>query len=88
MRDQPDSARALAAVQTLEGTRAEVRARFMPKEAENADGSSHTFPRSKTFRWLLASHPIGRSLGSAAVSLALTRLPIGLLITKALFRGR
>ncbi len=88
MPDRLDSPRTLAALQTLEDTRAEARTLFMPPPAEQGDGPSDAFPRSKTFRWLLASHPVGRSLGSAAVSLTLTRLPIGFLISKALFRQR
>jgi len=88
MPNRIDSMRALAAVRTLDHTRAEARALFMPHHTEDADGKSGAFPRSRTFRWLLTSHPVGRSLGSALVSLALSRLPIGLLVSKALFHAR
>ena len=87
MPDRLESQRARAAVQILEDTRAEARALFIPA-ADKAAGPADGFPRSRTFRWLLASHPVGRSLGSAVVSLALSRLPIGFLLSKALFRAR
>jgi hypothetical protein len=93
MPNRIDSTRALAAVRTLEDTRAEARALFTPHHAEprhteDADGKSSPFPRSRTFQWLLTRHPVGRSLGSVLVTFALSRLPIGLLVTKALFHAR
>jgi hypothetical protein len=88
MPNRIDSTRALAAVRTLEYTRAEARALFTPHHTEDANGKSSPFPRSKTFRWLLTRHPIGRSLGSALVAFALSRLPLGLLVSKALFHAR
>jgi hypothetical protein len=88
MPNRIDSMRALAAVRTLEYTRAEARALFMPHHTEAAAGKSSPFPRSRTFRWLLTSHPVGRSLGSALVAFALSRLPIGSLVSKALFHAR
>jgi hypothetical protein len=88
MPNRIDSTRALAAVQTLEHTRAEARALFMPHHTAEAAIKSTAFPRSRTFRWLLTSHPVGRSLGSALVTFALSRLPIGLIVSKALFHAR
>jgi hypothetical protein len=88
MSDRIDSVRALAAMRSLEHTRAEARALFMPARTQVAAGRSSAFPRSRTFRWLLRSQPVGRSLGSALITLALSRLPLGLLISKALFQSR
>lgn len=78
--------RAQAAVRTLEQTRAEARALLMPHRTEGL-GQWSAFPRSKTFRWLLTD-PVGRSLGSALLTGALSRLPIGQFIGKALFRRK
>jgi hypothetical protein len=88
MPNRIDSVRAQAAVRTLENTRAQARVLFMPRHTEVADRQSSAFPRSRTFRWLLTSRPMGRSLGSVLVTLALSRLPIGWLISKALFHPR
>jgi len=84
MRDHGNVTRAQAAARTLQETRAEARDLFMPRRIEDFGGRSTAFPRSKTFRWLL-THPIGRSLGSALLMGALSRLPMRLLIGRALF---
>jgi len=87
MPDNNDITRAQAAVQTLEHTRAELRAILMPHSTECASDQSSAFPRSKTFRWLL-SHPVARSLGSTLLTRALSRLPIGRFVGKTLFRRK
>lgn len=74
-----DITRAQAAVATMAHTRAEARALLMPHGAKGAHGQLNEFPRSKTFRWLL-THPVGRWLGSALMTGALSRLPLGRLI--------
>lgn len=84
MRKHEDITRAHAAVRTLRETRAEARDLFMPRRMEEFGGRSGAFPRSKTFRWLL-THPVGRSLGSALLTGALSRLPMRRLIGNALF---
>jgi len=83
MPNRNDITRAQTAVRTLEQTRAEARALLMPRSTEGASGQSSAFPRSKTFRWLL-THPVARSLGSALLAGALSRLPMGRFIGKAL----
>ena len=87
MPNRNDITRAQTAVRTLEQTRAEARALLMPRSTEGAGGQSSAFPRSKTFRWLL-THPVARSLGSALLAGALSRLPMGRFIGKALFRRK
>jgi hypothetical protein len=67
--------RAQAAVLTMEHTRAEARALFMPQGPKGGGGGSSRFPRSKTIRWLL-THPVGRWLGSAVITGTLLRLPV------------
>jgi hypothetical protein len=67
--------RVQAAVLTMEHTRAEARALFMPQGPKGGGGRSSGFPRSKTFRWLL-THPLGRWLGSAVITGTLLRLPL------------
>jgi len=62
-------------VLTMAHTRAEARALFMPRGTKGAHGQLSEFPRSKTFRWLL-THPVGRWLGSALMTGALSRLPL------------
>jgi hypothetical protein len=69
-----DITRARAAVLTMERTRAEARALLIPHRPKEGGSPLSTFPRSRTFRWLL-THPIGRWLGSALVTGALLRLP-------------
>jgi hypothetical protein len=84
MLNNNDITRAQAAVRTMEHNRAEARALLKPHRAEGAGGQPNAFPRSKTFRWLL-THPVGRSLSSALLSGALSRLPIGRFIGCAPF---
>jgi hypothetical protein len=75
MPDKNNTTRAQAAVRTLEHTRAEARALLMPRRTEGF-GRSSAFPLGKTFRWLLTD-PVGRLLGSALLTGALSRLRIG-----------
>jgi hypothetical protein len=64
-----------AAFATLERNRSEIRARFMPAEI-TGDTDAPAFPRSTTFRWLLAA-VTNRSLISAALQTVLARYPLG-----------
>lgn len=67
-----DFVRAQLAIQTLAQTRAQARALFM-RSAKQADGESRSFPRSKTFRWLLCN-PLGRWIEIASLTSKLSRL--------------
>jgi hypothetical protein len=82
-----DVSRAQAAVLTMVQTRAEARALLMPHGTKGADGQLSEFPRSKTFRWLL-TQPVGRWLGAALLTGALSRLPLGLLIGTWILRRK
>lgn len=79
--------RAQTAVLTMAQTRAEARALFVPYDAKVATDQLSEFPRSKTFRWLLRQ-PAGRWFGSASLSSAITRLPLGLLIGTWILKRR
>jgi hypothetical protein len=87
MANKNDLTRAQAAVRTMEHTRAEARALLMPHRSRGANGQSSAFPRSKTFRWLL-SQPFGRGVGSALLTVAMSRLPLGRFIATALLARR
>lgn len=67
-----DFVRAQLAIQTMEHTRAQARALFMPS-AKQADSGLRSFPRSKTFRWL-PGNPLGRWIGIASLASGLSRL--------------
>lgn len=59
--------------------RALLAERLAPAPAGNAfaaDGATDRFPRSQTFRWLMAK-PVRGWLGSALLTGALARLPVG-----------
>lgn len=56
--------------------RALLAARLAPDGAAATDGVADTFPRSQTLRWLLAK-PLRGWLGSALLTGALSRLPVG-----------
>ena len=87
MPNKNDLTRAQAAVRTMEHTRAEARALLMPHRCRGPDGQSSAFPRSKTFRWLL-SQPVGRWFGSALLTVAISRLPLGRFLATALLARR
>gem|GEM_PF-2252420 len=78
--------RAAQAARTLEQNRSEARSLLLPKETEPGN-TLEAFPRSHTFRWLL-NHSVGRQIGSALITGALSRLPIGQLISTWIFRRR
>jgi hypothetical protein len=59
----------------------------MPHRSRGANGQSSAFPRSKTFRWLLGQ-PFGRGFGSALLTVAMSRLPLGRFIATALLARR
>ena len=65
-------ARAQSAILIMAQNRAEARSLFMPS-AREADGELRSFPRSKTFRWLLGK-PLGRWIGIASLASQLSRL--------------
>ena len=75
------------AVATLASNRAEARALFGAHSAAMPIGEAGAFPRSKTFRWLLR-HPIGRWVGSAVITGALARIPLGKFVATRLFLGK
>ena len=76
------------AVATLASNRAEARALFGANSAAMPiGGEAGAFPRSKTFRWLLR-HPIGRWVGSAVITGALARIPLGKFVAARLFLGK
>jgi hypothetical protein len=79
MMESRRSARVQAAVLTLAEGRSAARS-LLAADVGTSDSDAHnnarTFPRSKTFRWLL-THPAGRWLGSAVLTGALYQLPFG-----------
>jgi hypothetical protein len=64
-----------AAFATLARNRTEIRARFMPAADVSGEGTA-SFPRSTTFRWILAA-VTNRSLISAVLQTVLSRYPLG-----------
>lgn len=82
-----DVTRAQIALQTLAQTRAELRALLLPDNTQAVPGRSDQFPRSKTFRWLLGQS-ISRRFGSALLSGAIARLPLGLMISSWFLKSK
>jgi hypothetical protein len=78
-------ARTLAAVATLESDRAEARTLFGTQGRAAPADAADSFPRSRTFRWLLG-HPLGRWVGSAVITGVLARLPLGRFVGSWLLR--
>jgi len=73
---RPDELRLQGALATLEHNRAVFRARFISQKDREHDGGENTFPRSATFRWLLAA-VTNRQLVSAGLQALLSRYPFG-----------
>ena len=70
----PDQLRLQTALAALERNRAAIRARFIPDKEAIDEGSCQTFPRSATFRWLLAALT-NRQLLAAALQVVLGKHP-------------
>ena len=80
---EAEDARAQAAALVLQRNRAEMRAQLGPRPPETRDA----FPRSATFRWLV-DHFTLRSIASTAMAAALSRVPFGQIIGKAMFNRK
>jgi hypothetical protein len=72
----PEDQRLQGALATLEYNRAVFRARFLPDKDGETKGGENTFPRSTTFRWLLAA-VTNRQLVSAGLQALLSKYPFG-----------
>jgi hypothetical protein len=71
-----EDVRLQAALAALDRNRALVRARFLPENKPADDAGAAKFPRSATFRWLLAAAGNKRLVG-AALQAVLGKYPFG-----------
>lgn len=76
-----------AVIVEMQRTRDELQSLFLPTDTAIEGVSRRVYPRSRTFRWML-NHPLGRLAGSALISGALSRLPIGRFLARWIFRNR
>jgi len=82
----PEDIRLTSALAALERNRAVIRARFMPHRSELEETGEAEFPRSATFRWLLAA--LGnRRLVSAALQALLGKYPLGRVLASWVMSG-
>ena len=82
----PDELRLQSALAALERNRAAIRARFTPhNQGAHGDGES-AFPRSATFRWLIAAVSNRRRV-SAALQAILGKYPFGRMLAAWVMSG-
>lgn len=74
-----DDVRLRAALAALDRNRAALRARFIPDTATPQDAGPAKFPRSATFRWILAAAG-NRQLIAAALQTLVGKYPLGHLL--------
>jgi hypothetical protein len=82
----PEQLRLQSALAALERNRALIRARFMPDTEAGAQDGKSKFPRSATFRWLMAA--VGnRRLVGAALQAVLGKYPVGRMLAAWVMNG-
>ncbi|MGA3157028.1 MAG: hypothetical protein ABSE43_05610 [Steroidobacteraceae bacterium] len=74
-----DDVRLQQALAALDRNRAALRARFIPEQAKPQETGPAKFPRSATFRWLLAAAG-NRQLVGAALQTLFGKYPFGRLL--------
>jgi hypothetical protein len=82
----PEQLRVQTALAALERNRVAIRARFMPARAPVDENGDPTFPRSATFRWLLAAVS-NRRLVAAGLQALLGKYPLGRMLAAWIMSG-